>query len=88
MDTNNQPTTSTVNTAPSSEVSGNTPSAWFVAMAIGGIIGVIASIVLTTMLIANDPSSTAALAYIFTVPFGLLAGVLLGVAVRWRFPKT
>ena len=65
----------------------NKGSAWLVPMMIGGVIGVLASVVLTTFLIAGDPSSTAAIAYVFTLPFGFIVGVLLGAIFRWRFPK-
>lgn len=83
MDTSNQQTVPTVDIASPSEVRPYKASTWVVPMLVGGAVGVVASFPLTAALIEGDPSSTAALAYIFTIPFGLFAGMVLGVMSRW-----
>lgn len=70
------------------EISVNKASQWYVPMMIGAVVGAIVSFALTTLLVLNDPSSTAAIAYIFTLPFGVGIGLLLGAIYRWRFPKS
>jgi len=87
MNTHTEQTTSVPRTAPPPDVSANKTSTWLVPMMIGGVVGVVASFLLTTSLIAGDPSSTASLAYLVTVPVGLTVGVFLGTIFRWRFPK-
>lgn len=51
----------------------------------GSCIGTIAALGLTHLAIRDDPSSTAALLYVFTIPVGFIGGMLIGGIVA-RFP--
>ncbi len=51
---------------------------------LGGLVGAVAAFPLTMALIAGDPSSTAALLLIMTVPLGFAAGTLVGAIAGSR----
>lgn len=55
--------------------------------ALGGLVGAAAAIPLTLALIAGDPSSTAAVLLVLTVPFGLVVGAIAGIVAATLRPE-